>query len=90
MVLIPAESLNVLEQWVLELYGDVKTGPQVNMEFKAEGPIWEAGKVYRLEAVQDDHILQLAWTLPCLDQHYLKSPEFYLRHLLAHRKLIQY
>nr|XP_011461376.1 PREDICTED: nardilysin-like isoform X2 [Fragaria vesca subsp. vesca] len=76
-------SLDVLEKWILEVYGDVKTGPHVNLEFKAEGPIWKAGKVYRLDADQDVHILQLSWTLPCLGQHYCKGPEFYVHHLLV-------
>ncbi|XP_050368324.1 nardilysin-like [Argentina anserina] len=84
LVVIGGESLDVLEKWILELYGDVKTGSKVNQEFKAESPIWKAGKVYRLEAVQDVHILQLSWTLPCLRRHYSKGPEFYLHHLLVH------
>lgn len=88
MVLIVAESLDVLEQWVLELFGDVKNGPQVNLEFKAEVPVWNVGKLYRLEAVNDVHILQLAWTLPSLHQHYLKSPDYFLGHLLEHGKMI--
>ncbi|KAL6203558.1 hypothetical protein ACLB2K_027258 [Fragaria x ananassa] len=78
------EPLNVLEHWVLELFGDVKKGPQVKLEFKTEGPIWKAGKLYRLEAVDDVHILHLAWTLPCLQKNYLKKPEGYLCHLLGH------
>ena len=53
----------------MELYGDVKKGPQVNLEFKAEGPIWKSGKLYRLEAVHDVHIMHLAWTLPCHRQY---------------------
>ncbi|PRQ34787.1 putative insulysin [Rosa chinensis] len=84
LVVIGGESLDVLEEWILELYGDVKSGPQVNLEFKAEGPIWKSGKLYRLEAVDNVHILHLAWTLPCLHRHYLKSPTYYLRHLLEH------
>ncbi|PRQ34785.1 putative insulysin [Rosa chinensis] len=84
LVVIGGESLNVLEQWVLKLFGDIRNGPQVNLEFKAEGSIWNVGKLYRLEAVNDVPMLNLAWTLPCLTQHYLKSPEYYLWHLLAH------
>ncbi|KAM5572813.1 nardilysin-like [Rosa sericea] len=84
LVVIGGESLDELEQWVLELFGDVKKGPQVNLEFKAEGPIWNVGKLYRLEAVNDVHILHLAWTLPCLKKHYLKSPDYFLSHLLEH------
>ncbi|KAK9939655.1 hypothetical protein M0R45_016345 [Rubus argutus] len=71
-------------QWVLELFGNVKKGPQVNLEFKAESPIWKAGKIYRLEAVKDVHILHLTWTFPCLRQDYLKKAEDYLSHLLGH------
>ncbi|XP_062015167.1 nardilysin-like [Rosa rugosa] len=84
LVVIGGESLDVLENWVLELFGNVKKGPQVDLEFKAEGPIWKAGKVYRLEAVKDVHILHLTWTLPCLRQDYLKKSEDYLSHLLGH------
>ena len=86
MVQIAAESLDLLEHWVSELFGDVKKGLQVNVQVKAEGPIWKAGKLYRLEAVDDVHILHLAWTLPCLREHYLKKPEHYLCHLLGHGK----
>ncbi|PRQ56265.1 putative insulysin [Rosa chinensis] len=78
------KSLDVLENWVLELFGNVKKGPPVNLEFKAEGPIWKAGKLYRLEAIKDVHILHLTWTLPCLRQDYLKKSEDYLSHLLGH------
>ncbi|KAK9944599.1 hypothetical protein M0R45_010160 [Rubus argutus] len=38
----------------------------------------------QLEAVEDVHILHLAWTLPCLDRHYLNKPDDYLMHLLGH------
>ncbi|KAM1341394.1 hypothetical protein ACFX2F_005852 [Malus domestica] len=84
LVVIGGESLDVLEDWVVELYGNVKKGPQVKLEFKAEGPIWKVGKLYRLEAVRDVNILNLTWTFPCLHQDYLKKPEDYLAHLLGH------
>ncbi|KAF1891133.1 hypothetical protein Lal_00001272 [Lupinus albus] len=78
------DSLDLLESWVVELFGAVKKGPQVKPEFTAEGPIWKSGKVYWLEAVKDVHILDLSWQLPCLHQEYLKKPEDYLAHLLGH------
>lgn len=84
LVVIGGESLDVLESWVKELFGNVKKGPQVKLEFKAEGPIWKAGKLYRLQAVKDVHILDLTWTLPCLHRDYLKKPQDYLAHLLGH------
>ncbi|KAG4923560.1 hypothetical protein AAZX31_18G052800 [Glycine max] len=83
LVVIGGESLDVLESWVVELFGAVKKG-QANPVFTVEGPIWKSGKVYRLEAVKDVHILDLSWTLPCLHQEYLKKPEDYLAHLLGH------
>nr|XP_027190387.1 nardilysin-like isoform X2 [Cicer arietinum] len=84
LVVIGGESLDVLESWVVELFGAVKKGPQVNPKFPVEGPIWKPGKLYRLEAVKDVHILDLSWTLPSLHQEYLKKPEDYLAHLLGH------
>lgn len=88
--LIAAESIDVLESWVVELFANVKKGPQVNLEFKVDVPFWKAGKLYRLEAVKDVHILDLTWTLPCLRQNYLKKPEDYIAHLLGHGKIIHY
>lgn len=72
----------------MELFGNVKKGPQVNLEFKVEAPFWKAGKLYRLEAVKDLHILDLTWSLPCLRKSYLKKPEDYIAHLLGHGKMI--
>ncbi|KAL9320134.1 hypothetical protein ACSQ67_011973 [Phaseolus vulgaris] len=87
------KGINLREQ-ILKLYGDyyhgglmklvVIGGGQANPVFSMEGPIWKSGKVYRLEAVKDVHILDLSWTLPCLHQQYLKKPEDYLAHLLGH------
>ncbi|XP_048324467.2 nardilysin-like isoform X1 [Ziziphus jujuba] len=84
LVVIGGESIDVLESWVMELFGNVKKGPQVNLEFKVEAPFWKAGKMYRLEAVKDVHILDLTWSLPCLRKSYLKKPEDYIAHLLGH------
>lgn len=80
----------MLESWVVELFGAVKRGPQANLKFIVEGPIWKPGKIYRLEAVKDVHILDLSWTLPCLNKEYLKKPEDYLAHLLGHGMISHY
>ncbi|PPS07924.1 hypothetical protein GOBAR_AA12719 [Gossypium barbadense] len=86
LAVIGGEPLDVLQQWVVELFSDVRQGFQGKPEFKVEGPVWRAGKLYRLEAVKDVHILELRWALPCLLQAYLKKPEDYLAHLLGHGK----
>ncbi|KAG8371571.1 hypothetical protein BUALT_Bualt13G0101800 [Buddleja alternifolia] len=86
LVVIGGETLEVLESWVLELFSNVKKG--LGLPTKPETGsgvrIWRAGKLYRLEAVKDVHILDLSWTLPSLRKDYLKKGEDYLAHLLGH------
>ncbi|XP_009110970.1 nardilysin-like [Brassica rapa] len=84
LVVIGGESLDTLESWVVELFGDVKNGSKIMPTLEAKGPIWEGGKLYRLEAVKDVHTLDLTWTLPPLRHAYVKKPEDYLAHLLGH------
>ncbi|XP_009119011.1 nardilysin-like isoform X2 [Brassica rapa] len=84
LVVIGGEPLDLLESWVAELFGDVKNGSKIRPTLVAEGPIWEGGKLYRLEAVRDVHTLNLTWTLPPLRHAYVKKPEDYLAHLLGH------
>ncbi|WOL14776.1 nardilysin-like [Canna indica] len=84
LVVIGGEPLDVLEEWVLELFSNVKAGPPSRMSYKSDLPIWKKGKLYRLEAVKDVNIMELSWTLPCLHEEYLKKPEDYLAHLFGH------
>ncbi|CAN8295237.1 unnamed protein product [Cochlearia groenlandica] len=84
LVVIGGESLDVLESWVVELFGDVKNGSKTRPTLEAKGSIWKSGKLNRLEAVKDVHILDLTWTLPPLRHAYVKKPEDYLAHLLGH------
>lgn len=84
LVVIGGEPLDTLQSWVVELFGNVRKGPQIKPQFTVDGTIWKAGKLFRLEAVKDVHILDLTWTLPCLHQEYLKKSEDYLAHLLGH------
>ncbi|KAJ0007818.1 hypothetical protein Pint_30499 [Pistacia integerrima] len=72
---------------ILKLYRDYYHGGLMKLVVIGGGPIWKAGKLYRLEAVKDVHILDLTWTLPCLRQDYLKKPEDYLAHLMGHGKI---
>lgn len=87
-LLISPETLDVLESWVHELFGSIKKGSVVMPETSLDIPIWKAGKLYRLEAVKDVHILDLSWTLPSLRKDYLKKAEDYLAHLLGHGKMV--
>lgn len=84
LVIIGGETLDVLESWVLELFSKVKTSNALKSEVKQGLPIWSPGKIYRLEAVKDVHILDLSWTLPCLRKDYTKKAEDYLAHLIGH------
>lgn len=87
MNLFPAEPLDVLESWVVELFSSVKKGLQVKPDIGLDIPIWKSGKTYRLEAVKDVHVLDLSWTLPSLRKDYMKKAEDYLAHLLGHGKI---
>lgn len=64
----------------------MKKGPSSGLEINYEGPIWNAGKLYRLEAVKDVHTLEISWKLPCLRKYYLNKSEDYLAHLIGHGK----
>lgn len=85
--LFPAEPLEVLERWVVDLFSSVKKGLQVKPETGLGIPIWNTGKLYWLEAVKDVHVLDLSWTLPSLRKDYTKKAEDYLAHLLGHGKM---
>ncbi|KAL3850535.1 hypothetical protein ACJIZ3_012417 [Penstemon smallii] len=84
LVVIGGETLDVLEDWVLELFSSVKKDLLVKPELGLDMPIWKTGKVCWLEAVKDVHILELSWTLPSMRKDYLKKAEDYLAHLLGH------
>ncbi|KAL6649880.1 hypothetical protein ACP70R_014104 [Stipagrostis hirtigluma subsp. patula] len=84
LVIIGGEPLDVLEDWTMELFSKVKTGPLLDISPKTDMPFWKSGKLYKLEAVRDVHSLCLSWTLPCLHKEYMKKPEDYLAHLLGH------
>ncbi|KAH9716778.1 nardilysin-like [Citrus sinensis] len=84
LLAIAAEPLDTLQSWVVELFANIRKGTQIKPQFTVEGTIWKAGKLFRLEAVKDVHILDLTWTMPCLHQEYLKKSEDYLAHLLGH------
>ncbi|KAK8921222.1 Zinc-metallopeptidase, peroxisomal [Platanthera zijinensis] len=84
LVVIGGESLDILEKWVVELFSKVQEGNPARAIIGCDMPIWSPGKLYRLEAVKDVHVLDLSWRLPCLHKEYLKKPEDYLAHLLGH------
>ncbi|CAA6669259.1 unnamed protein product [Spirodela intermedia] len=84
LVVIGGETLDILEDWVIELFGSIKQGSQREIVAKESMPIWKAGMLYRLEAIKDVHVLDLTWTLPCLHKEYLKKPEGYISHLMGH------
>lgn len=81
-----SESLDTLQDWIMELFRNVKKGDS-QVHIQQDGNIWEAGNLYWLEAVKDVHVLNISWTLPCLHEHYLKRPEDYLAHLIGHGTL---
>lgn len=84
LAVIGGESLDTLEEWVVEMFGNVREGGLEKLNFYKEGPIWEPGRIFWVQAVRDLHALKVTWPLPCLDKEYLKKPEDYLSHLIGH------
>eukprot|EP00252_Welwitschia_mirabilis_P007587 TRINITY_DN19118_c0_g1_i1.p1 TRINITY_DN19118_c0_g1~~TRINITY_DN19118_c0_g1_i1.p1 ORF type:complete len:1100 (+),score=208.89 TRINITY_DN19118_c0_g1_i1:181-3300(+) len=84
LAVIGGESLDTLEEWVQELFGNVRTGVAESVKVLKIGPAWESGKVFWTQAVRDLHVVKITWTLPCLNREYLKKPEDYLSHLIGH------
>ncbi|CAI9776849.1 unnamed protein product [Fraxinus pennsylvanica] len=83
-LLIFPEPLDILEGWVLKLFGGVKKGSLIKPDTCLDGPIWKTGKIYKLEADKDVHSLNLSWTLPSLQEYYPTKAEEYFSHLLGH------
>ncbi|OMP08913.1 Multi antimicrobial extrusion protein [Corchorus olitorius] len=66
LVVIGGEPLDVLQQWVIELFSDVRQGSKGKLEFKVEGPIWKAGKLYRVRKNLRMHVRDIdAAAVPC-------------------------
>ncbi|KAH9309722.1 hypothetical protein KI387_037633, partial [Taxus chinensis] len=81
---IGGEPLDTLEEWVVEMFGNVRKGGLEKLNFHKDGPVWEPGRIFWVEAVRDLHVLKVTWPLPCLDKEYLKKAEDYLSHLIGH------
>lgn len=62
----------------------MKSGVAPKHDSRLGIPIWTPGKLYRIEAVKDIHMLDVSWTLPSLRKDYMKKSEDYLAHLLGH------
>lgn len=84
LAVIGGEPLDTLEEWVVEMFSNVRKGGLEKLNFHKDGSVWEPGRIYWVEAVRDLHFLKVTWSLPCLDKEYLKKPEDYLSHLIGH------
>ncbi len=79
-----AEPLDTLKQWAIELFGKVSEGGEARLPFSWDDPVWESGRMYRVESVRDQHLLAMTWPLPCLQADYLTKPQDYISHLVGH------
>ncbi|KAJ7532538.1 hypothetical protein O6H91_13G008200 [Diphasiastrum complanatum] len=84
LCVLGGEPLETLKAWVLEFFGEAREGGSERIFFPLERALWEAGKIYWVEAVKEQHNLSLTWILPCLEAAYLQKPQDYISHLIGH------
>ncbi|GLJ05210.1 hypothetical protein SUGI_0013800 [Cryptomeria japonica] len=85
LAVIGGESLDMLEEWVMQLFGNVRKDVSQKLTFHNSEAlsIWKPGKMYWIAAMKDVHDLILTWPLPFLCTEYLKKPMEYISHLIC-------
>ena len=90
LVVLGGESLEVLQQWVVEKFSPVPSERGARPRYDAFGYPFSAaedahgGRFAVLPAVRDEHRLSAIFQLPCLEKEYRKKSEEYLSHLIGH------
>lgn len=84
LAVLGGESLDVLEEWVHEIFGKVPSGSGGKVDLNTNAKLWEEGVVHHVESVKEQHQLTVSWPLPCLDKDYRKKPHDYISHLIGH------
>ncbi|KAF4521421.1 hypothetical protein B566_EDAN010578 [Ephemera danica] len=81
-------SLDTLQNWVLECFGSIPSGPEVPqlVQVKHEKPFDTPlfNKFYHVAPVKDVCQVDLTWALPSLLDKYLIKPDKYISWLLGH------
>eukprot|EP01018_Ginkgo_biloba_P028827 Gb_06506 [translate_table: standard] len=83
LAIIGGEPLDTLEEWVRELFGNLRNDVCGMLNFHKEGPVWKPGNIFWVESVKDLHILNITCLLPWLDKDYLKKLQVCLSHLIS-------
>ncbi|EFN52789.1 hypothetical protein CHLNCDRAFT_138430 [Chlorella variabilis] len=84
LVVLGGEDLDVLQQWVEELFSAVPGGRGPRPQYGHVGPPFHGGRLYLLPAVRDEHRLTATFQLPCLNGKYRKKADEYLAHFVGH------
>lgn len=87
LVVLGREPLDVLEQWVVSRFTQVKdTGRAYDLTNREVIPFrqQELGQLFKIVPVKDLRNLGIIFPFPATDEHYLKKPTHYLSHLIGH------
>lgn len=85
-VLSISVSLETLQKWVVELFGDVKEGGQgrwSQANIHCEGPIWEPNRMYHVAAGKEQSLVSINFPVPCLESDYLTKPHDYCGRIIG-------
>ncbi|CAN7004009.1 unnamed protein product [Brassica oleracea var. botrytis] len=65
LIIIDSESVNELEDSVIEYLSKLKRGQKINFVFsKYKDPLWKHGVLYTLEFLEDAQIMKTTWIIP--------------------------
>lgn len=81
------QSLDVLQQWVVEIFSQVPGCDEARPSFASHGMPWQPDRfhrLYRLLPVKDRHQLTVTWQLPSMVKHYRTRPLNYVSWLMGH------
>ncbi|XP_063962831.1 nardilysin-like [Lytechinus pictus] len=87
LVVQSKDSLDDLEQWVRESFSNIPNNGLEKPSFSSCGQPFQHEKfhkLYKVIPVQDEHTLDLTWSLPSQQKHYRCKPLHYLGWLLGH------
>eukprot|EP00057_Strongylocentrotus_purpuratus_P032639 XP_788330.4 PREDICTED: nardilysin [Strongylocentrotus purpuratus] len=87
LVVQSRDSLDDLELWVREAFSNVQNNSLERPSFTSCGQPFQHEKfhkLYKVVPVQDQHTLDLTWSMPSQQKHYRCKPLHYLGWLLGH------
>lgn len=86
LVVLSGESLDIMEDWVKEMFSNVPSGVGPRQKFDHfENPFDGGPTLSIIPAVKDEHKISILFQLPSsLEREYMKKAEDYISHLVGH------